>query len=278
MTTVRITRTPRGAHQLHFNGFNYFKRDQRNDKTYWRCASPRCSATAITGQNHSGITRVLKEGDHSHAPAPHENDDDMDVDSALSESEDEQSRLGETTEESHDSSDGSSDEELEEETEAIEHEWEEWEEESEHGDEEDVEGAGNDGEDEEEGEDDAEGGEEEEDNSTWLDTLFAKQRKHRRSLRLLRDPDSDVREAVLKNAEKDLICFLNEICWNVLRRYFSLSKYELNIIKIFRLYVRTLADTEISWVDKKEFLIQHADDPFIAVLLNILAANQNFGV
>ncbi|KAK3915979.1 G-protein coupled receptor family C group 6 member A [Frankliniella fusca] len=72
------------------------------------------------------------------------------------------------------------------------------------------------------------------------------QKIHREKIRFLREPDHKVRAAVLENAEKELICFLNEICWNLLRGDFSGNKYEKRLLQNFKEILRYLANEETS--------------------------------
>ncbi|KAK3917652.1 Phosphoribosylaminoimidazole-succinocarboxamide synthase, partial [Frankliniella fusca] len=65
-------------------------------------------------------------------------------------------------------------------------------------------------------------------------------------------------------ADKELICFLNEICVNLLDNYFTLSKYEWELLNNFEATVRFLADECESWRIKKKSLLEKPTDPFLS--------------
>ncbi len=102
------------------------------------------------------------------------------------------------------------------------------------------------------------------------------QKIHREKIRFLREPDTKIRLAVLENAKKELICFLNEICWNLLREYFCMGRNEKKLVQNFYESIRYLADQYVGWREKKDFLIQNFEDPFLSVFLNDLAISHCF--
>jgi len=259
MDPLRITDAPSGGQQLHLNGFTYYKKNRLGEKTYWKCTRFRidqCNATAITSDGFGKI-HVVKEGEHQHAPLVSDDDDEMDT-SDRSETQDSDS----TSAEGPDDEDGHPTN------------WEEWIENSD--DEEDeVEG--------DEVEEDETEGEEEESEEEYMpsddegfDKMIEKQKIHGKFLRLLRENHDNVRKAALEAAGKDQICFIIEICLNVLRGYFRLSKYELNALRPFKEILYFMINEKMPWREKQQLLVDHQEYPFLPVLLNILAQSQHF--
>jgi hypothetical protein len=95
-------------------------------------------------------------------------------------------------------------------------------------------------------------------------------RRYRPTLRAMRDGDASLRESIYNTADRGLICFLCEICHNVLRGKVSLLKREKTTLRIFRDQIRLFASPDMSWVEKKELLCKHPDDTSIPVLLSML--------
>ena len=128
--------------------------------------------------------------------------------------------------------------------------------------------------------DDEDSGDEDLDEADQYDHAIQVQTAHenayRKQIRFLREPEHNIRAAVLENANKGLICFLNEICFNLLRGYFTMSKYEKSLLENYKEGIRYLAHENIGWREKKEFLSEHVEDPFLSVLLNDLAEVQYF--
>ena len=248
------------------NGYVYHKREKKNGKLYWRCALARkdgCKATAITRQGSDGGIKVLKEGKHTHPP---EDDDDRES-SAKDESEcsTEDETSGEDDNKSEDATDDETsgedsddDEETDEEASSTSDEddtvdWEAWHEES------SAAGSGN--------EDDAMDIGEEGDGD---DMKEIKLKRYKYILRALQEVQSPMREGIWSQADKGLVSFLCEICYNLLMGAMPLTKRERNILRPFAKQIRALADEDTSWRDKKESLVNSAHEPFIPVLLNVV--------
>lgn len=261
MEDPRIVDSPHGGQHLHFNGFIYFKHEQKNGKTYWRCSLSRraeCNASAITQQRANHID-VLKEGKHQHTPDDSEqnnsdhdghvddNSDDDDVDEEIGS---EASSHEETSDEDEESS--------------RDEEWETWEEESDVEEDE----SENDYNKDDDVSYDSENMEGDEHDAYGLFRIQLK--RYRVELHTLKEAKASLREAVFKSADKALICLLCEICWNTLRGNMKFSERDLNVLKPFRDYVRLLACEDTTWKEKGELLSQSAEDPFIPVLLNVV--------
>lgn len=252
------------------NGYIYHKREKKNGKLYWRCGLARkngCNATAITRQGSDGGIKVLKEGKHTHSP---EEDDDREstakdesessTDDETSEGDDNKSE-GSTDDEDNDDQESSAnddDEETDENASSTSDEddtvdWEAWHEES------SAAGSGNEDEDmeiDEEGDGD--------------DMKEIKLKRYKYILRVLQEAQPAMREGIWRQADKGLISFMCEICYNLLMGAMHLTKRERNILKPFTKQIRALADEETSWRDKKESLVNSAHEPFIPVLLNVV--------
>ena len=259
--------------QLHLNGHTYYKKDTNNGKVYWRCIlfkTGQCGATAITCQTRNGV-KVIKEGVHGHSGSEsdeHGSEEESDTNEPCeSDYASDDHGVSDMTDE--DQSDDSSSEESEREGK----QWEFWEEETDVEDtEEDEEMEAEMEELEESDVDSEEGSDDGAENlvSEVESFLMDKLKLHRQALRNLSADSEAVRQAILKEANKDFICFLCEICRNLLNGYFNLERNEKNILKLFKDDVRALADEDIRWTDKKESLVECASDKFIPVLLNIL--------
>jgi hypothetical protein len=181
---------------------------------------------------------VVKESNHSHPPIEEDYDHDvdedgMDEDSAVEESE--SSRSEDTSGE-----------------ESEEWEWVPWQE--------DTEDEGTDEETSENEEDDVDG----------YTRLHDKIGHYKSILRTLRKSTSVQRESVFSSADKGLICLFSEICSNVLDGKVDLSKQDRNLLTIFREQIRLMSSENISWKDKRDFLIQNPHDACLPVLLTIM--------
>jgi hypothetical protein len=186
---------------------------------------------------------VVKEGTHSHPPIEEDldvNQDRMDEDSAKEEESESSSSEETSVEESEDERAG---------------EWVPWQED---------EGTNEDTENEQET------SENEEDDVDGYDLLHDKIRHYKSILRTLRESTPSLRESVFTSAEKGLICLFSEICWNVLEGTLSLSKQDKNLLKIFRDQIRIMGSENISWQEKRDFLIQNPHDACLPVLLTVL--------
>lgn len=261
MTRAQIIKHASGGEQLRLNGHSYSHRDTKSGRVYWRCILWRggqCTATAITQRAYDGGVDVLKEGIHQHDPLEiSENESDFDDEDNVS---DDQSV--------DDDDDSDSDDQ------SVKHEcraWESWEEgsdlEEEMYDEEET--------DDEESPSVSDGEydsdlEREDAIEMAYGLLKEKVKLHKSALRNLKDINTDVREAIFRSADKSLICFLCEICWNTLVGYFDLKRNERHVLKIFRDEIRALADEETTWQAKKNTLEEYATNPFLPVMLNIL--------
>ncbi|XP_052132613.1 glutamic acid-rich protein-like, partial [Frankliniella occidentalis] len=71
------------------------------------------------------------------------------------------------------------------------------------------------------------------DDHAW-EVLRAHEKAYKEQIRLLREPEHNIRAAAIENADKGLICFLNEICLNLLRGYFCSSKYEKKLLQNYK--------------------------------------------
>lgn len=285
--SVEIVPLASGGETLLLDGQKFHCRLNTHNKTYWKCARRKCAATAITtGQN--GQVRVVKETPHTHnIPRSYNEVEDYESDDELADDEhdieedeepanDEHEEaddepvddVSETEEEAEDESDDTGDD-IEQSEKEI--EWVEWVERS--------------SDDESDAEETSEMEEESADDEYDVfgkvgnaphDVLIDHTTTFRRDIRLLREPSPKIRGAVLEDAPKGLICFLNEICLNLLRGYFSLSTYETQILENFKESIQLMASEHEEWREKRKLLNQHSTDPFLSVLLNLLAASQSF--
>ena len=259
MERPRIVETPLGGQQLKLNGFVYYRRSNIQGKTYWKCSQKgRCNATAITRREGKRIT-VLKEGEHRHSPFVNDEPDhdmyDDSTDQGDNEDDDERNNDESSDQEDDELSSDTSDEEES----SPEAEWETWVEDSE----------GEEVDDEEEV-DVEEAGDEEEDDIDAYGLFRNNLKRYKIELRILQEGQPALRDAVIKSADKGLICLLCEICYNLLAGKMDLSKRIKNILRPFRDDVRLMASVNITWREKQENLEQNAQDPFIPVLLNVV--------
>ncbi|XP_034245544.1 ribosomal biogenesis protein LAS1L-like [Thrips palmi] len=213
----------------------------------------------------------MKEGVHSHPAKPTSDlqDSETDMDepsepsqSSLASEHSDDSRDDEDSEDEH--SEESSFEESEEEGKV----WESWDEETDEElmdgeDESDVDMEDDEGSDDEDETDEAS----ETDNVTLLMT---KLKLHKKAMSNLSTESGPVRAAILQEASKDLICFICELCWNLLNGYFDLKRHEKNILRLYKEDIHAMIDENKSWLHKKEALIEQALDPFIPILFNVL--------
>jgi hypothetical protein len=212
---------------------------------------------------------VVKESTHSHPPIQedhgHEVDQNgLDEDSAVEESESSSSEdnSGEESEEDQDgmvedsaeeeSESSSSEDNSREESEEERWEWVPWQEDT-----------------EDEGTDE-ETSENEEDEVDGYTILHDKIGHYKSILRTLRESTPWLRESVFSSADKGLISLLSEICWNVLEGNVDLSKQDRNLLKIFREQIRVMGSENISWQDKRDFLIENPHDACLPVLLTVM--------
>ena len=254
MEEPRIVESPHGGQHLHFNGFIYFKHEQKNEKTYWRCRLSRraeCNASTITQQRANRID-VLKEGKHQHAPDDDEQDSsdhDGDVDDSSHIDDIDEGNISEPS--SHEETPEDDEESSQDEA------WETWEEET-------------DGVEDDDNIDDDASEKMEEDKQDAYGLFRIQLKRYRVELRTLKEGQASLREAVFKSADKALICLLCEICWNLLQGKIILPERDQNVLKPFQDYVRLLASEDTTWKEKGELLTQSAEEPFIPVLLNVV--------
>ena len=254
--------------QLRLNGHTYYKKDTANGNVYWRCTLFRrgqCGATAITRQTPNGI-KIIKEGVHGHpaTAVSHEHNTDIEGDTDESSEVSDHSYAENDDVEEVVSSDRDSDSSDDSDVENTEEKhWETWEEESDGEEEMESEDMEND-------EDEIVEEEEQSDDGDSFSLLTDKLQLHNRELQNLSTESGLLREAVLKEADKGLICFLCEIAWNMLNGYFDLKSHEINLLRLFQNEIRVLANEDIRWHEKKEALIARANDPIIPILLNVL--------
>jgi len=260
--------------QLRVNGYTYCRKNTYNGKTYWRCAlfrSDRCRATVITRQGRNGV-EVLKEGEHEHPPESSLDEEISDAESDVNtQSEhgeasytedddvtDDQTEAGGSSDDGLSAQDDEDTDNTSTESEADGEiiEWEVWHEQS------DEEDSGSDQEDE-----DMAGDSEGIKVTGWTPQL----KFYKDALRNLCGGSVAVREVVLKEADKGLIGFLCEICWNLHRGYFSyLNKYEWNLIRLIKENAHDLTNKDVGWEIKKEALVERANSYFLPILLNVL--------
>ena len=280
MSTAQIINPASGGKQLLLNGYVYYKKYSVSGKTYWRCSSAYshvCNATAITCQNYGGL-EVLKDTEHTH-PAEHGvQDEDMqavhhedvsggdadydDQDEADlagrtifsdHDDEDDDEDEGDADQGDHDNEGDTTEEDGENEDESSEENdvdfvrWQPWREDSDT---------------ESESEDD-------DDEIDWHARMRLKFKAYKVILRALGEAEPPMRAAILSKADKGLICFLCEICLNILNRAIHLTNKEVNILRPFADQVRALASTALPWREKQEALSQEDEDPTIPILLNI---------
>ena len=283
MSSAQIMNLSSGGRQLISNGHVYYKKYSVRGKTYWRCSSAYkyvCNATAITRQSLDDGIEVVKESEHTHPPAV-QGDDDMMTHDDVSEGDADygdgygpnvgggdifsyqdfaEDEAGDSTkehsmesseEDSEKSSKEDSDESSEEEVDFV--EWQPWHEDS---DEED-----------EEGKDSEEEVDEEQDGHKLKRLKF---KRYKAILRALRQVEPPMKVAILSTADKGLICFLCEICLNILNSAIHLNKREVNMLRPFTALIRGLASGELTWQEKQEALSQDEQDPSIPLLLNIV--------
>lgn len=274
MEEARIRKTPFGGSQLYLNGYTYYQNSKSNGRTYWRCTQFRkgsgCYGSAIT----SGNCHVLKEGIHTHSPIyddhdEHEEDSEIEVD----DDGDEIDGDNEDAVEDDDMESSSSDEpESDTDTDLK---WEPWVEKSdvaemitydhEYGQQDAV----LDDEDEQQDDD----GEQEDSDEEEYERVSPSSRakKHKNVLRILKEERASLREAILSSADKDAVCFLCEICNNIKRGYYSnFNKKERCLLLAIADDMSLLADPDITWIQKRNYLIEHAREPFLPVLLNTI--------
>lgn len=261
-----IRRTPTSV-QLRLNGYTYYKKDTTNGKNYWRCIlfrSGSCGATAITRETTNGV-QVLKEGVHGHPGEDFSSDAEADDPSEGSQPSRSES---DNTEQSDDEQ--SDDMSEEEQSEREGKQWEPWEEDTDIEDEDEEGFQEEDQYDQDELDEDMEDVESDEDSGDTFTMLMEKLKQHKHALRNLSTDSATLREAVLKEADKALICFLCEISWNMLNGYFDLRKHEKNILRLYKDEYRGLASENLTWVHKKDALVASAHEHLIPLLLNVL--------
>ncbi len=274
-----IVQSERGGEKLCAGGYVFHSRLNRNNKTYWKCAQRFCPSTAITIINNSGHVHIQKETPHSHDPveeagAEEEEEEDEEEEKQGAKEEDyehESDGEGESYVVESEGEENNSDmSEIEENKEEM--LWEEWVEEG--SDDEMSDGDEiSDEETSEEMSDEEVSDEEEAEFHRTYSVYLEHQKIHKDNIRFLREPNHIIRLAVLERADKQLICFLNEICLNLFRGYFDLSKYEKKLLDNFTTSIFYLANKHVGWLDKKKFLIENSQDPFLSVLLNDLATS-----
>lgn len=253
-----IEDSPHGGQHLHLNGHTYHRRLNQSGKTYWRCSRRRtdgCNASAITQLRGERID-VVKEGLHQHAPIDKE-DDDLSVISQGSEDglsfHEEGVEEAEISDQDGSEERESSDEESSEEETNSESFWEAWQE-------------GSDDEEYEiENERDAS-----HNNMDGFDLLEIKVKRFGTILRTLRQANFAMREGILKNADKGLVCLLCEICYNIIQGQINFSKTEKNLLRPFSEHILDLASKEMGWEEKRYCLAETAEDAFIPILLNVV--------
>ncbi|KAK3928045.1 Replicase polyprotein 1ab, partial [Frankliniella fusca] len=284
--SAEILHSSRGGRVLLLDGQKFHSRLNTPKKSYWKCAQRKCPATAITRENANGVVDVIKETSHDHIAAhskyvddghdqatSYEDDDlgeeEEDVfedDDAMGEEEGDQCEDDDYDDEDDDEGDEDDDSEGDEEQSTSEETddevmWRAWVEVDSDQDEDNT---------------------EMDDESDFEDTdgayvlLGDRIKSHKDDIRLLRRSEPKIRLAILEEADKELICFLNEICVNLLDNYFTFSKYEWELLNNFEATVRFLADECESWRIKKKSLLERPTDPFLSVLLNLLAESQSF--
>lgn len=279
MAQARIVVTPHGGEHLHFNGYIYHKHETRNEKTYWRCSQRRthaCHASTTTQFNGEHID-VIKEGEHQHPHVDEEetsNECESSHDSNYEEdgvSNLEEEAIGISDEEDSSEEEGSSDEEDDAGAEGV---WESWQEDSddeqnefEDGEEVEDEDDGNETGEEDEG---CEKGQEANSDMTGIELLYFKIKRYRHMLGVLRQARPAMREAILKSAEKGLICLLCEICWNIVGGQINFSVTETNLLRPFSEHILDLSSKEMGWEEKRDCLAENAEDAFIPILLNVV--------
>ena len=252
--------------QLRLNGHSYYKKNTANGNVYWRCTLFRggqCGATAITRQTPDGL-KIVKEGVHGH---PGSDDASMEMESDEPVEGSEHSLAEDDPDEQSD--DEQSDDSAETESEREEKEWQIWEEDTDVEEEEEMESQTM----ENEYEDALESDDETDEDDSEVDSfslLMDRLKLHKRELKNLCTESGTLREAVLKEGDKTLICFLCEISWNLLNGYFELKVHEKNLLRLIKDDIRVIANDEFTWVQKKEALVEHAHDLIIPILLNVV--------
>ena len=281
---AHIEYTPFGGQQLHFNGYIYHKHEtKQNGKTYWKCSqrqSHDCFASAVT-HSTGNRTDVLKEGKHNHAYANDDishrgslHGDQNEFEEERDVEEHDEDATGEERESSCYESSEYDESSTEEEVSFKDKEWEAWEEDT---DVEDIGAESNDPDDELIGQndditdDDNDGNDDYDDVSVDASTLRdTKIKKYGNILRVLRQKGGPVREAIYESADKGLICLLSEICCNFLQGVLNLSKNEINLMRPFEDQVRVMSSEMMTWMEKKDYLVETARDGCIPVLLNVV--------
>lgn len=255
---ANIIQLEKGGEKLQLGGQSFYSRLRKKNKTYWRCAVKACPATAVTINKGQGHVEVVKEAAHSHTVQLTEEDDDEDYEHEDSTKGEDEEDDAQDEEEEH----GNDDMSVDEQEDLV--LWAEWREESS----DDEESDGEESDDEDSGDEDLD---EDDQFGYAYEVKIAHENAYTKQIRFLREPEHNIRAAALENANKGLICFLNEICYNLLRGYFPMSKYEKSLLENYKDDTRFLAHENIGWREKKEFLSEHAEDPFLSVLLNDLA-------
>jgi hypothetical protein len=102
-----------------------------------------------------------------------------------------------------------------------------------------------------------------------IDLLHDKIKHYGNILRTLRQVREPMREAILRSADKGLICLLCEICYNILRGVINFSNSEKNLLRPFETHIQYLASKEMPWTEKRDRLADSSQDAFIPVLLNV---------
>lgn len=247
------------------HGYTYHRKNEYGDKIYWRCAhfrSGECNATAITREGKNG-TEILKEGEHEHPPESDE-EQESELESLTDEASDEQSHseedaeIHEWAEKSISDTLSAESEDDDEEDDEIQ-EWEVWQEESET---EDMPSGS-------EGDTDEEKMEGESDALIGFHHSQKALKLYKNDLRNLSAESLALRQVVLKEADKGLICYLCEICWNLAKGFFYLNKYEKNLLRLIEDNMCMMTNKNITWKTKKAELIEMPQDHFLPILLNV---------
>lgn len=81
-----------------------------------------------------------------------------------------------------------------------------------------------------------------------------------------------MRKAILKEADKNLVHSICEICDNTLVGNIPLTPAQKTKIQKFKTVLRKLAHRGEGWQKKRKFLVQHGGGAFIPILLSVLSS------
>jgi hypothetical protein len=211
---------------------------------------------------------MLKDSNHSHPPIEDDHDHDVDqedhdydVDQEDHNYDMDQDGMDEDSAEEESESSSSEETSGEESEDEGAGEWVPWQEDTEN------EGLNEDTDNEGTNEETSENEEDDVDGYTLLRHKIA---YYKSILRTLRESTPSLRECIFTSADKGLICLFSEICWNVLEGKVDFSKQDKNLLNIFRDQIRVMSLENISWHEKRDFLIKNLHDAWLPVLLTVM--------